>query len=160
MKILSLDQSTLKTGVSVFKDKTLQNHFLIDLSKEKKISNDERLEKMMNEIKKLIEEENPDVVIFEDVSFQNNVQTLVKLSRLQGSIIQNCLDKNINYKILTPNEWRCCLKFQLGKGCRRDFLKRQARLYVKIHYNEEMSEDEADSVCIGSAFLELNKNFV
>ena len=36
MKILSLDQSTLKTGVSVFKDKKLQNHFLIDLSKEKK----------------------------------------------------------------------------------------------------------------------------
>lgn len=157
MKILSLDQSTIKTGVSVFKDKTLQNHFLIDLSKDKKLSNDERLEKMMNEIKNVIDEENPDVVVFEDVSFQNNVQTLVKLSRLQGSIIQNCLDNNIKYRILTPNEWRCCLDFQLGKGCKRDFLKRQARLYVKIHFNEDMSEDESDSVCIASAFLELEK---
>lgn len=152
MKIISIDQATIKTGVAIFENKKLVNHYLINLANSKNPA-DKRLEEMMTSVKEVIESERPDVVLFENVAYQSNVQTLIVLARLQGSIIQTCINNNIEYKIISPQEWRTKLDFITGRGCKREFLKNQAKLYVKIHYKETVSEDEADAICIAASYI-------
>ena len=156
MKILSLDQATNKTGVAVFEDKELKKYYIIDLSKSKS-SAEQRINEMMIEINKTIEKENPDVIVFEDVAYQSNAQTLIKLARLQGSIIYYCISNNYNYTIITPSDWRSSLSFMQGKGCKRKFLKNQSILYVKVKYKKDVTDDEADAICIGTAYIQKNK---
>lgn len=157
IKVLSLDQATKKTGYAVFKHETYLTSGLIDVDS-KKLSSEDRFEKMCKAICELIDYVSPDILVMEDVAFQNNAAALISLARLQGVIIAKCLDSKTEFYIFSPSSWRKNLCFQQGRGVKRDDLKAQAIKYVKEHFGIDAEEDICEAICIGASFVSTNLN--
>lgn len=151
MKILAFDQATEKTGVALFDDSTLNMYELIDLHREK--NSEERKRKMILSVISVMQETNPDTVVIEDVSFQKNAASLIYLARLQGAIIGWCISNGKDVVIYKPTSWRKILNFKQGSAVKRSALKEQAQEFVKNYYGVEPSEDEADAIAIGCAYI-------
>lgn len=87
-KILSLDQSTSKTGYAIFENGELKKYGIVRPSK--KINESNLISVFIKVIKK-IEEVKPDLICIEDVYIKKgktfNVQTHKTLSNLQGMLI-------------------------------------------------------------------------
>jgi Holliday junction resolvasome RuvABC endonuclease subunit len=154
IKLLSIDQSTVKSGWSIFIDNIYFTHGLINLSKLKT----DKFEQMCIELTQLILKERPDIVVFEDVALQTNVSTLRLLAQLQGIIMGCCIINNIEYITLKPTTWRKVLQFKQGKGVKRKDLKIQSITLAKQTFNlEKITEDEADALCIGLSYIQNKK---
>lgn len=150
MRILALDQASLKTGAAFFEDTTLKGSTVLDYSKVKNAKL--RNEKMVTEILEVIKELRPEVIVIEDVALQRNAAVLIMLARIQGAIIGYCFENQVTNVIYKPSEWRKMLDFKQGSKMKRADLKKQAIQFVKEHYDLDASEDEADAICIGCAF--------
>ena len=148
IKILAFDQALIKTGVCTLDGDTVY-HSLIDLSKVKDA--DERKITMRHMIQSRIKNNNPDLVVIEDVALQSSAKTVIQLAQLQGAIIGVCELFDISYEILKPTEWRKTLGFKQGRQIKRPELKQQAIDYVAENYGEVVSSDEADAMCIAKA---------
>lgn len=146
---LYLDQSTNCSGWALFEGNLLIDSGNIDLNKISDTSI--RIAKMIEEIYDLIDTHDIKQVVVEDTQFQNNIETLKILTRLQGAIIGHCLSKGIEFKITKPSEWRKILGFKQGRGVKREELKQQAFEYVNRFYDGIVSEDECEAICIGLA---------
>ena len=146
----------MKSGIAVHCDGKLTLYDLIDLGKEK-VDISERIYVMVDRICKIILKTKPDIVVIEDVAMQSNPATLILLSRLQGAIIGCCRVNKIPFDILKPPNWRKVLGFKQGQGVKRRELKKQAVEFVKENYGLKLSEDVCEAICIGSAFLKMNK---
>lgn len=158
MKILSFDQASVKTAWSFFTNSDLMEYSLIHIKEKDK---DNRFNLMCKSIQKVIQDKQPDIIIFEDVSLQTNVTTLTVLARLQGCIISECIRLNIPFVIFKPTTWRKILGFNQGRGIPRKELKQQALNYAKNKYHglvtcDLVNDDIAEAICIGSAYI--NKN--
>lgn len=149
MVVLAFDQSTNKSGYSVYNNGKLIDYGLIDKHKIKNSYN--RLVQMGLAISHKIAEIKPDAVVAEDVFDQKNRITLVVLARLQGMIMYACTMDNIQLHIFSPSSWRKLLGFKQGGNVKRADLKQQAIDYVQHHFGLELSEDVAEAVCIGKA---------
>lgn len=149
MKVLGFDQSTTKTGYSVFIDGRYASSGVIDYSYMKK-EPDVRLATMGQHICDFIDITEPDVVAIEDIFENSNIQTLVALGRLQGMIILHCFKKKYPIKILMPSTWRKMIGMKQGK---RAEMKEAAIKYVEDKYNKTVTADEADAVCITQATI-------
>ena len=150
IKILAFDQALGKTGVCTLDGDTVY-HSLIDLSKIKDVN--ERATSMRQMIQSRIKNNNPDLVVMEDVALQSSAKTVIQLAQLQGAIIGACDIFNVPYEILRPSEWRKTLGFKQGRQVKRPELKQQAIDYVAENYGEVVSSDEADAMCIAKAAL-------
>ena len=148
IKILAFDQALGKTGVCTLDGDTVY-HSLIDLSKIKDVN--ERATSMRQMIQSRIKNNNPDLVVMEDVALQSSAKTVIQLARLQGAIIGACDIFNVPYEILRPSEWRKTLGFKQGRQVKRPELKQQAIDYVAEKIGENVSSDEADAMCIAWA---------
>ena len=146
MKILAFDQSSKLSGWSLFEDDKYSCSGVIDKSKIK--DSDRRIGEMGLEICKKIQELKPDCVIIENVQQQAGVATVILLSRLQGFILGWCYAHNVRIEIIGPSQWRSTLSFRQGAGVKRKELKVQSIEYVKSNYGLDVSEDEAESICI------------
>ena len=96
---------------------------------------------------------NVDFVVFEDVSLQTNVSTLILLAQIQGAIINTCVMNNICYSVYKPTLWRRILSFRQGRNVKRPELKQQEKDFVFNKYNLKLKEDLCDAICIGEAFI-------
>lgn len=152
---MAYDQASGCTGVAVFNDKELIKYDVIDL---KKIKNDKekRFKTMAIKIYEYIINEKPNIVVFEDVSLQTNVSTLLLLAQIQGVIMNSCIVNNIPYKLYKPTSWRKILNFSQGRNIVRKQLKQQAVDFVKTKYNIVVKDDIADAICIGNAYIKEN----
>ena len=146
MKILAFDQSSKLSGWSLFEDDKYSCSGVIDKSKIK--DSDRRIGEMGLEICEKIQELKPDCVIIENVQQQAGVATVILLSRLQGFILGWCYAHNVRIEIIGPSQWRSTLSFRQGAGVKRKELKVQSIEYVKSNYGLDVSEDEAESICI------------
>ena len=151
MRICALDQSTNKTGYSVFENGILADYGLLNLSNEKDI--DLRLKLMSEKINVTIQNSQPNLVIFEDISQRNNVKTLIKLSRLQGMIMNICYEQDKDFLIYAPTTWRSIIGIPQGSRHKRDELKQMAVDFIQHTYGIKTSDDVAESICIGLAYL-------
>lgn len=151
IKILAIDQSSVKSGFAFFENSNLATYGIVDLTCEKDLI--KRFQLMCTKLHELIISSKVDFIIFEDVSLQTNVSTLATLARIQGAIIQSILFSKNPYKIYKSSSWRKVLGFNQGRGIARKELKQQALDYVKTKYNIETKEDIAEAICIGTAFL-------
>ena len=92
-KLISMDTSSNSTGVAIFVDGVLSRHFLIDL---KKIKNtNERIEEMIKQIYKIIQEEKPDIIVTELPVVTRNAQAQRNLTMILGAIYGKCIENNI-----------------------------------------------------------------
>jgi Holliday junction resolvasome RuvABC endonuclease subunit len=156
-KILALDQASEKSGYSIFDNGELVKYGLLKLSDIKKDKfnepYDERVTNVKEFLKQMIATYNIDLVISEVIQKQVNIKTYKDLAYLQGVLKNYLYDNYIPYGVVKPTEWRSALKINGGKT--RQVKKQNALAYVKYNYGVEVTEDEADSICIGTASIKL-----
>lgn len=145
--ILALDQASITSGYSVFKDGKLfaYGKFTFDDAEL-----GERLCKIKNKVIELITTYDIDELIFEDIQLQenigNNIQTFKILAEVYGLIDQIASELKIPHQSYLAKSWRKQLGFQERERAEQ---KREAQKYVLNVYNIKCSQDEADAICIG-----------
>lgn len=158
MKILALDQSSRITGWSVFEDGGLLEYGKFDAST---VGTDfgKRLTHIQQKISSLIKQHNIEHVVFEEIQLQNtvgnNVVTFKTLAYVQAAIIILLHELNIPYTIVASSSWKSALGI---KGRARAEQKRAAQEWVVSTYGVRPTQDECDSICIGSYQLKTNEH--
>ena len=156
-KLISMDTSSNSTGVSIFNDGALSRHFLIDL-KEIRDTNS-RMNEMVKQIYRTIEEENPDIITTEMTVVTRNAQAQRNLTMILGAIYGKCVEKDIWYHSFRPSEWRSLIDSdQKPKGRKRDDYKEWSIRVVKEKYNIKANDDICDSILIGRAYINKFSN--
>lgn len=157
MRILALDQATRVSGYAIF-----DGDKLIDSGKFTVEDEDMglRLVKIRNKVEQLIDNNNIDLVAFEDIQLQdnkgpNNVVTYKKLAEVIGVLEELCTKKKVPYRIIHSQTWKSALNI---KGADRTTQKKNAQIYVLNTYNKKVSQDESDAICIGTTVAKEEKS--
>ena len=153
INLVSIDASTKKTGISHFLDGEYTNHYLLDYSKIKDIEN--RFESMSIGIWNILDKIRPNIIYIEETYMHNNAQTMKILTRLQGVVYAWCINNGCKFNTITPKAWRKLLNFNQSKETKREQAKFQSIEYVKNNYDLNVSDDEADAICISAAICRL-----
>lgn len=150
---LALDQSIRITGWSIYDDRgKLKECGKWTIPSDLPIG--ARLERFISYLNDLSENYNINKVFFEDIQMQNgNVETYKKLAYTQAMILYWCEIHNKECEILSPSHWRAVLKqeYKINFGRQRKEQKQAALCFVKEHFGKEVTEDEADAICLGLA---------
>jgi crossover junction endodeoxyribonuclease RuvC len=105
-KILGIDCGTAITGWAVIEPgKNINQPKLngVGIVETHKLSpEEERLLDLGNSIADLIEEFEPDVVAIEDIFFNKNAKTVIKVSQARGVVIYKAVQKGVKYFSYTP----------------------------------------------------------
>ena len=157
-RTLSLDQATNITGWAIFDDKELVAYGKINFTQSDPF---ERISKVRNWLLNIIETWKPDKVALEDIQLQKftgknghtegAVTTYKVLAQLQGVLAVTCFEKNIPCYIIHTATWRAHCKITARN---RQDQKRAAQLYVANKYEKNVTQDEADAICIGVYMIE------
>ena len=155
MRLLALDQASRTTGYAVFDGQNLIASGTFTLT-----SDDigKRLVTYRKKIEQLINEYDIETVAFEDIQMQNqinNVQTFKILAEIFGVTQEYLAEQDYSYKIVSSNTWKSKLDI---KGKKREEQKKNAQQYVLEHYGKKVSQDEADSICIGASIIKENNS--
>lgn len=157
VRILALDQATHLSGWCIFDGNVVIKYGVVETSGE--------LEKRINELKiwlaNMIEIWKPNKIIMEDIQLQDgknrswdnddgnsvvNVDTFKTLAQLQGVLKDYLYEKSIRYEIVKPATWRKSCEI---KGLHRTDKKKSAQLKVNEWFGIDVTNDEADAICIG-----------
>lgn len=180
-RLISIDASTVGTGVAVFKmlkkGYSLENiHFIEDKRtrpKSKKLTKKEQKELrhkvtyerilyMITEIYALLDKYKPQKIIIEDVYGGKDMYAFKMLSRFHGAMFGYALSHGIEIDFRLPSNWRKAVDIPLSDGKRkykRDELKKLAVKKVKEKFGITVNNDMADAICIGlSEIREGDKN--
>lgn len=157
-RILALDQATNTTGWCIFDNKELIAYGKINFTQADPI---ERISKVRGWLLNMFENWKPDKVALEDIQLQKfsgknghtegAVTTYKVLAQLQGVLATTCFDKGISYSIVHTATWRSHCKI-VAKS--RADQKRAAQIYVAKKYEKNVTQDEADAICIGTYMSE------
>ena len=153
MKILSLDLSTHSSGWAIFEEGQLRTSGCITSSSTDLLK---RINVMINELKEVIIQYQPNKVIAEEVRPENGLQNLKThraLMWLQGGVALMLYDynKKLELELIYPSSWRAKIGIKTGRGIKRSSLKEKDIQFVKENYNLDVNDDEADAICIGYA---------
>ena len=159
IRILALDQATHETGWSIFDGQTVIKFGSISLGNGEL---DERINKLKIWLANMVALWKPDKVIMEDIQLQEkkqnrtwendsgdhvmNVNTYKTLAQLQGVLADYLYEKEMRYEFVHTAVWRekCGVT---GKS--RTDKKKSAQLKVLEWFNLNVTNDEADAICIG-----------
>lgn len=145
MKILSLDQSTQKTGFAITIDGNYAKSGVIELKNKDTI---QRLLDMTEKIIALVNSEDPDIVVFEDVHYSRGmVHGLILLARLQGMLMLRLSNLDKGWAIVAPTVWKSCCGI---KGRDRKTQKCNTIAFVQDTYGCLVDEDQADAIGIAT----------
>ena len=150
MRIMSMDQSTKKSGWAIFDESQYVCSGVVDKTKSE-LDTYERSFDMAKDLWKIIAKYKPERLVIEDVQNQQNTNTVIVLSRLQGMIIGYAEAHGIQTYILLPSQWRKALSYHQGPKVKREELKQQSLDYVKEHFGLDVCEDQAEAICINYA---------
>lgn len=151
-RILALDAATNITGFAVFDDKELVHYGVF------KAPNGEAAERI-NQVKKwlmqIIDKWSIDFCGIENIQLQTyggatNVELYRVLANLQGVLVDTLYEKAIDYELAYSTEWRKYCGINEGKG--REYKKKMAQEKVKLWYDINCTQDEADAICLGKYF--------
>lgn len=150
MRLLALDQASRTSGYAIFEDDQLVESGTFTLK-----SDDigERLVQYRQYLSELTDKYEIDQVAFEDIQMQgqvNNVQTFKVLAEVFGVTQEFLAEQNYFYHIVSSNTWKSKLQI---KGRTRPEQKKNAQAYVLEHFGKKVSQDEADSICIGASIV-------
>ena len=156
-RILALDAATSVTGYAIYDDKVLVAFGTYKTSSTLQAT--ERINQVKHWLKAAIKEWEPDFIGIENIQLQKygnrdtdvQVKTFQTLANLQGVLLDTVFEACIDHELVRPSEWRSYCGINDG-DTRRDAKKKQAQAKVKVWYNMDCTEDEADAICIGKYF--------
>jgi len=143
MRVIAFDQAKV-TGYAVYEGEDLVKYGILDCSQHKDIA--KRNHGVVNLILSTIKRYNGEVFAIEDIQYQGILRSYKPLARLLGAIEVMMTEHNFAYVIVKPGEWRKACGI---KGRKREEQKANAITWVKEKFNKDVSEDEADAICIG-----------
>jgi len=152
-RVLALDQASHITGYSIFDGLNLVSYGTFEAKETDEV-------KRFHEIKlwliSMIENWQCDIIGIEGIQYQQTmgVTTFQTLARLQGILMDLCVELNIPYVICPTNTWRAHCGV---KGTKRTDKKRSMQLLVKEWYDVTVSDDIADAVGIGKYVSDTNQ---
>lgn len=155
MKIIGIDASTNKTGISLFIDGKYETHTLIDLHKIKNAN--ERIPKMMLAICDYLDQHQIDKIIMEESMMTTNISTVKMLSNIAGAVMCYAANHNIEFEFVLPTHWRKKIGLSQSNKIKRDILKAEAILAVKQEYGLRVTDDEAEAILMGRSGFDLPK---
>ena len=159
-RLLALDAATNISGFSIFDNGELISYgtYKTDSSKD--------AEARINDVKKwliaAIDNWKPDFVGIENIQLQGfghgqfQVELYRTLANLQGVLIDTLFENNIEHDLVYASTWRNYCDVGDDKG--RENKKKAAQAKVKLWYNQDCTQDEADAICIGKYFVHMLKN--
>ena len=156
-RILALDAATSVTGYALYDSKTLVSYGTFKTANT--FDPALRINQVKHWLKSALNEWQPDFVGIENIQLQsygpNGAQTQVKtfqtLANLQGVLVDTVYEAGIERSLVRPSEWRSYCGINDG-DTHRDAKKKAAQAKVRIWYDLNCSEDEADAICIGKYF--------
>lgn len=156
-RILALDAATSITGYSLYDDRVLVSYGTFHTTST--VEPAARINQVKHWLKAALNEWQPDFVGIENIQLQsygaNAAQTQVKtfqtLANLQGVLLDIIFEASIDSDLVRPSEWRSYCGINEG-DTHRDAKKKAAQAKVRIWYDLDCSEDEADAICIGKYF--------
>ena len=180
--IVSIDGSTTKTGIAVYDKKTgeLVWHTVIApkdkgrlTAKEKKgltkqelkkkqtercrQNMDMRIEEMIKAINRIFERYQPQTIVMEDTYAGKDMYAYKKLCQLQGLGLNYAIQNGVTFILKFPSSWRKDIGFPAykknGKNIQREEYKVMSKEYVKKKYGLDVSDDEADAICLGDSVI-------
>ena len=159
--ILALDMSTKRTGWATIVNGEYKYGVIASAAGDV----EKRIGIMRDSIIKIIDEYNIDTVIMEEVRPDGyNNRTGKVLNWLQGCVTVAVYEFNKKIKVDTigVSSWRKVLGIQ-KYGVRRDEYKRKDIDFVNSSYNLSLSytqDDEADAICILTAYMKDKNNII
>ena len=152
MVILGIDSSTTSTGWGVIDTKFENGLRLVDygvIKPRKQLETIDRIIYIERELRRILQDFKPELIVIEEMNVTRNMRTVRELAKLLGVIEVMLRNRQALYVKLTPSEWRK----KVGIKCKndREMLKKASIEYVQEKYNEKVSDDEADAICIAEA---------
>ena len=156
-RILGLDAATGITGYSIYDDKVLVGFGTFKTSST--LPAVERINQVKNWLKAALKEWEPDFIGIENIQLQKygnrdtdvQVKTFQTLANLQGVLLDVIFEACIDSELVRSSEWRSYCGINDG-DTHRETKKKAAQAKVKIWYDLNCTEDEADAICIGKYF--------
>lgn len=153
MITLAIDASTKASGLAVFDDKKLIYYTCLYESSSDTTG---RILRMANRIKDVCLEYKVKQIVMEDVlpeDVKHNDSVYTALKYLQAAVVFVMYNLRIPVEFKTASWWRARCGIKTGPGRKRDILKQDAIKFVKNKYNVDVTNDIADAVCLGCAYL-------
>ena len=177
-RMVSIDASTSATGVAVFKKLKngykYEGHDLFtpekfkytkktkDMTKtayktlhsaEKRQDMERRVLFMLRNIVPFLDKWKPSVVMIEDTYGQNDMMTYKMLCRIQGAVLDWARRNNAEIRFISPASWRKKVGIPQTDAnkqrIKRNKLKELAKIVVHNFFEIDVTDDEADAICIG-----------
>lgn len=143
-RIIAFDQATEKFGLSIFEDNKLIFYSLYTFSGDV-VNRLVKIKKFVQDI--VIKEWKPDLIIMEDIQYQQNgILTFKILAMLLGILQELCLENDIDFDAVSPNVWR---KYAGTNGKNRREEKILSIAKVKEKFGVSVSDDVAEAILIG-----------
>lgn len=159
-RILALDAATKITGYSIYDNDSLVHYGTYKVNET--LDATTRINQIKYWLEAALTEWQPDFVGIENIQLQSfgsngnyQVEMYRILANLQGVIVDTLFEHQIPHKLAYSTEWRKYCGVGDGKG--RENKKRQAQEKVKLWYNQNCTQDEADAICLGKYFCHINK---
>lgn len=163
MIILAIDPGVEKMGFSIF-DKQSNGKVKYSFIKSglvktaRNLSHELRLHQIYKEIKVLVEQYNPSLIVMERLFFTNNQKTAIAVGQAQGVILLLSAESGIPTEYLTPNEIKA---FVTGNGnADKKSVQKMLRLTMKEQLPETWEDDESDAIACGLAYCCINPSLV
>lgn len=152
-RILALDQASHICGYSIYDDGKLITYGIFETKTQ---NEDTRIHEVKEWLISMIDNYQPDVIGIEGIQYQQSfgVTTFQVLARLQGVLIEECLDQKIPYEICPTNTWRAYCGV---KGRTRSDKKMSMQTLVKKWFDISVSDDCADAIGIGKYVAERHQ---
>lgn len=152
-KMLSFDTSTSRTGYGYWENgKLKKSGFLASV----KSDDFNKCDDMMKQIRKMLDEKKPDIVVVEMTVVVKNAMTQRELTELIGGVRWYCVNNNIDFHRLRPSQWRALVKDKDEKlPKKREELKKWSMDKVKKKFGIDANDDTADAILIGAAYKEM-----
>lgn len=159
-KLIAFDQALNTSGYAIFIDGSLNSFDKFTTTEG--IETGEKLHEFRNFINKIIDEQKPDKIAFEEIQLQQipgtsahgNIETFKKLAYVQAILLEVIAERELKFEVVPSSSWKstCGIK---GKG--RAEQKKNAQLYVLNEYGTKAIQDICDAICIGKHVIE-NEN--
>lgn len=152
MRILAIDPGFGRCGVAVLDGNASSSHILYSECIETDAKSDfiHRLFVVANEVKRLIEEFNPELIAIEELFFSNNQKTAFHVAEIRGMLMYLAVSSNTPLVEYNPLAVKVALT-GYGKASKQDVIKMVTRLtdLKKIPAHD----DEYDAIALGVTAL-------
>ena len=157
--MISIDSSSSKTGWAYFENANYKTSGVIDFDtneckKKYKGNSDKRIEDMCLAIINLLKEYKPDIIVIEKLNVGRNMVAVRCLSKVIGVVYCYSILNNCFYYEIQASQWRSQIGIQ-AKNRKREEFKQMAIGYVKNTLSIDVTDDEADSICAGVAYIKM-----